>query len=82
MPAEYRHKRRVQFYETDMAGIVEVRLQIAEIAEKTIRYTCIISRGETKIATGSLTVACVSKRPNEPMRSIPISADIAARFAS
>ena len=134
MPSEYRLRRRVQFYETDMAGIVhfswfyrymeeaehamwreaglsiaqagseigwprvaasfdfhrplrfedefEVHLQITQIAETTIRYTCLISRGETKIATGSLTVACVSKRPNEPMRSIPIPADIAARFSS
>jgi YbgC/YbaW family acyl-CoA thioester hydrolase len=128
MPSEYRHKRRLQFYETDMAGIVhfswffrymeaehalwreaglsiaqggsgigwprvatsfdfhrplrfedefEVWLQITDIAEKTIRYACRITRDQTKFATGSLTIACVSNRPNEPMKSIPIPPDIA-----
>ena len=132
MPSEYRLKRRVQFYETDMAGIVhfswffrymeeaehalwreaglsifpagaeigwprvstsfdfhrplrfedefEVVLRVAAITEKTIRYTCHVTSGETKIATGALTIACVSKRHNEPMKSIPIPPDVAARF--
>ena len=132
MPSEYRLRRRVQFYETDMAGIVhfswffrymeeaehalwreaglsifpagaeigwprvstsfdfhrplrfedefEVVLRVAAITEKTIRYTCHVTSGETKIATGALTIACVSKRPNEPMKSIPIPPDVAARF--
>lgn len=132
MPAEYRLKRRVQFYETDLAGIVhfswffrymeeaehalwreaglsiaqtgaeigwprvatsfdfhrplrfedefEVLLRIEAIAEKTIRYTCLITKDETKIATGSLTIACVSKRPNEPMKAIPIPPEILGRF--
>ena len=29
---------------------------------------------------GDLTIICVRKRPNEPMRTISIPADIAARF--
>jgi acyl-CoA thioester hydrolase len=134
MPTEYRLKRRVQFYETDQAGIVhfscffrymeeaehalwreagmsiaqvgaeigwpristsfdfhrplrfedefEVSLQIVDIAERTIRYACLITRGETKIATGSLTIACVSKRPNEPMKSIAIPPDIVSRLSA
>ena len=104
---EHRLKRRVQFYETDMAGIVhfscyfrymeeaehamwrEAGLSIhrratprsagrasrrrssttarcasrtssrsgsasSAIDERTIRYTCLLSRGETRIATGTL----------------------------
>jgi acyl-CoA thioester hydrolase len=130
--SEYRLTRRVQFYETDAAGIVhfswffrymeeaehalwreaglsihpagseigwlrvatsfefrrplrfedefDVRLRIAEITRRTIRYTCLIAQGETTIATGDLTIACASKRPNEPMKSIDIPPDIAARF--
>jgi YbgC/YbaW family acyl-CoA thioester hydrolase len=132
LPSEYRLKRRVQFYETDAAGIVhftwffrymeeaehalwreaglsiappeakigwprvaasfdyhrplrfedefEVCIRIAAITEKNIRYTCLMTRGETKIATGSLTIACVSKGPQGAMKSIPIPAEIAARF--
>jgi YbgC/YbaW family acyl-CoA thioester hydrolase len=132
LASEYRLKRRVQFHETDAAGIVhfswffrymeeaehalwreaglsiaragtdigwprvaasfdfhrplrfedefEVWLRVAAIANKTIRYTCLLTSGDTKIATGTLTIACVRKRPNEPMKAIPIPPDIAARF--
>ena len=132
MASEYRLKRRVQFYETDAAGIVhfswffrymeeaehalwrqaglsiappeaeigwprvaasfefrrplrfedefEVWLGVAAITEKTIRYTCRMTMGDAQIASGSLTIACVTKRPQGAMKSIPIPADIAARF--
>ena len=59
----------------------EVWIRVAAMTEKTIRYACELSRGETKIATGTITVACVRTRPNEPMTSaIAIPAEIAARF--
>ena len=132
MPSEYRLTRRVQFYETDAAGIVhfswyfrymeeaehalwrmagltihspgseigwprvaasfefrrplrfedefDLHLQVAEVTRRTIRYTCEIAQENTAIANGDLTIACVLKRPGEPMRSIEIPADIAARF--
>ena len=132
MPSEYRLTRRVQFYETDAAGIVhfswyfrymeeaehalwrkaglsihrpgseigwprvaasfefrrplrfedefEVHLHVAEVTRRTIRYTCVIAQGDTTIANGDLTIACVLERPGEPMKSIEIPADIAARF--
>ena len=130
--SELRLKRRVQFYETDAAGIVhfswffryleeaehalwreaglsihppdseigwprvaasfefrvplrfedefEIRLRIAEMTRRTMRYTGSLVQGDTTIATGELTIACVRKRPNEPMKSIDIPADIAGRF--
>ena len=133
MPREYRHTRRVQFYETDAAGIVhfswffrymeeaehalwreaglsiapagaeigwpriaaafdyhrplhfeeefEVSIAIAAITRKTIQYTCLITQVPTKIATGNLTIACVSKRAREPLRAIEIPEEIAARFS-
>jgi YbgC/YbaW family acyl-CoA thioester hydrolase len=132
VPREYRHKRRVQFYETDAAGIVhfswffrymeeaehalwreaglsiapagaeigwprvaaafdyhrplhfedefEVSIAIAAITKKTIQYTCLITRGHTKIATGNLTIACVSKRAHEPLRAIEIPHEISSRL--
>jgi acyl-CoA thioester hydrolase len=130
--SEYRLARRVQFHETDAAGIVhfswffrymeeaehalwraaglsihpreseigwpristscefrrplrfedefEVRLRIAEITRRTMRYVCVLSQQETTVANGELTIACVLKRPDQPMKSIDIPADIAARF--
>ena len=132
MPSEYRLTRRVQFYETDAAGIVhfswyfrymeeaehalwrmaglsihppgsdigwprvaasfefrralrfedefEVRLQVVEVTTRTIRYTCLIAQQDTTVAKGDLTIACVLKRPGEPMKSIEIPADVAGRF--
>jgi acyl-CoA thioester hydrolase len=130
--SEHRLTRRVQFYETDAAGIVhfswffrymeeaehalwraaglsihpgnteigwprvaasfefkrplkfedefEVQLRVAEITRRTIRYACRIAQGEATIATGELTIACVRRSPGEPMKSIEIPPEIAARF--
>jgi acyl-CoA thioester hydrolase len=131
--SEFRLVRRVQFYETDAAGIVhfswffrymeeaehalwraagisihppgseigwprigascqfrrplrfedefEVRLRIAEMTKRTIRYTCVLAVGTAIVATGELTIACVLKRPNEPMNAIDIPPDVAALFS-
>ena len=132
MPSEIRLTRRVQFYETDAAGIVhfswffrymeeaehalwraaglsihpgqseigwprvatsfefkrplrfedefEVHLRIAEITRRTIRYMCRLSQGDATVATGELTIACVHRAAGEPLKSIEIPAEIAARF--
>ena len=132
MLSKYRLTRRVQFYETDMAGVVhfswyfrymeeaehafwraaglsvapadaevgwprvaasceyrrplrfedefDVVLRVAAITDRTIRFDCLLTRGVDEIATGSMTVACVSHRPGEPMRARTIPADISARF--
>ena len=58
----------------------EVILRIAEISEKRFRYVCELVSGDVKIASGTMTTACVRKRPNEPMRSVPIPPEISARF--
>jgi YbgC/YbaW family acyl-CoA thioester hydrolase len=58
----------------------EVWMRIVAMTSKTIRYACLVTQGETKIATGSLTIACVRHRPNEPMTAIEIPPEIAARF--
>jgi YbgC/YbaW family acyl-CoA thioester hydrolase len=133
MPSQHRLRRRVQFYETDMAGIVhfswffrymeeaehalwreaglsiagegapvgfprlaatcdfraplrfedefEVWIRVAEITRRTMRYACLITRGETRIATGAMTIACVGKRPGEAMKAVEFPPDIAARFS-
>ena len=128
----YRYARRVQFAETDQAGIVhfswyfrymeeaehalwraaglsiapadrvvvfprvaasfeylaplrfedefEVELGIETISRRSIRYVCTIRRGETTIATGSMTVACATKKTGEPLRGTDIPDDIASRL--
>jgi YbgC/YbaW family acyl-CoA thioester hydrolase len=131
MPSEYHLKRRVQFYETDMAGIVhftwffryleeaehamwreagvsiadgsgigwprvavsfeyyrplkfedefDVHLRIVAKDARTLRYEGIITKGDTHIATGTMTVKCVSRKPGEGLRSIDIPPDIDALF--
>ena len=130
--SEYRLRRRVQFYETDVAGIVhfswfyrymeeaehalwreaglsihppesefgwprvaasfdfhralrfedefDVVLRIAELTPKRIRYTCVLLKDEIKLATGTMTIACVRKRPDRQMESTEIPAEISSRF--
>lgn len=132
--SEFRLKRRVQFYETDLAGVVhfswyyryaeeaehalwraaglsiappggeigwprvsasfefreplrfeeefEVLVRVAAITSRTIRYTCLITRGDTTIATGTHTAVCVRQRPGGSMTATSIPDDIAARLAA
>ena len=68
--------RRPLYFEDEF----EVAIEVAAITTKTIQYAATVSRGDTEIATGSLTVACVRKSPGEPMRAIEIPHEIAARF--
>jgi acyl-CoA thioester hydrolase len=58
----------------------DVHIRIVAIGDKSIRYACELTMDDTTIASGSLTIVCVSKRANEPMKSIPIPEEIAARF--
>jgi YbgC/YbaW family acyl-CoA thioester hydrolase len=130
--SEHRLKRRVQFYEVDLAGLVhfswffrymeeaehalwreaglsiakfgelqgyprlaaqcdfhaplrfedefEVWIRVAAVNRRTMSYTFLMTRGDTKIATGSTTIACVSKPPDGPMKAIDIPEDVARRF--
>jgi acyl-CoA thioester hydrolase len=130
--SEHRISRRVQFHETDAAGLVhfsvffnyleeaehalwraaglsihppgtevgwprlatsfefheplffeeefEVLIRVVEMGRSTIRYTCHLTRGADRIATGSLTIICVSKRPGERMKAISVPDAVAARL--
>jgi len=130
--SEFQLRRRVQFYETDVAGIVhfswffrymeeaehamwreaglsihppgadigwprvaasfefqralrfeeefDVVLRVAAMTPKTMTYACVLQQGGTRIASGAMTIACVRKRPDQPMQAIAIPADVARRF--
>ena len=132
MVSEYRLRRRVQFHETDTAGIVhfswfyrymeeaehalwraaglsiappdaevgfprvaasfdfhrplrfedefEVRIRIAAVGARSIRYAAHVTKEGAAIATGSLTVACVARQAGAPLRSTAIPPEIASRF--
>lgn len=58
----------------------EVYIRIVAIDQKTIRYTCLLTRDDEPIATGTLTIICVSKRAGEPMKAVAIPPEIADRF--
>ena len=128
----FRYKRRVEFAETDMAGIVhfamffrymeeaehalwraagltiatpgetigwprvsaafdykaplhfedefEVTVEMARISRRTIDYAFTILREGRTIGTGSITTACVSKTPGQPMKSVGVPPDIVERL--
>ena len=132
MPSHHRLKRRVQFYETDAAGIVhfswfyrymeeaehalwrkadlsisprdaeigfprvsatfdfhhplhfedefEITITVVKITTKTIQYRTVITCQQRDIATGSMIVACVSKTPGQPIKSITINIEIDGRL--
>ena len=58
----------------------DIHIAIAAIEEKTIRYTCLLSREGERLASGALTIICVSKRPGQPMKAIALPDHIATRF--
>ena len=127
----FRYSRRIQFYETDMAGMVhfswylrymeeaeqalwraaglsivpadhavgfpriaaavdyhaplhfedliDVAIRVDAMTPRTIRYASVITRGETKAASGVITAVCVDRHAT-PIRAIDIPADIKRRF--
>ncbi len=129
--SESRYSRRVQFAETDMAGVVhfswyfrymeeaehalwreaglsiappdgelgfprvaaaldfhaplffedvfDVHVRVEAITGRSIRYAHTVTRGGTKIATGSMTAVCVKRTPE--MRAIEIPPNILAALS-
>ena len=59
----------------------DVLIRIAGFSQKTIRYACSITRGETPVASGRLIAACVRGTPGQPIKAVPIPQEIRDRFA-
>lgn len=59
----------------------EVLIRVAAITKRTIRYSFLMTRAETRIASGSATIACVGRRQGEPLKAIDIPPAIVGRFA-
>jgi YbgC/YbaW family acyl-CoA thioester hydrolase len=58
----------------------DVHIRIVAISQKSIRYSCVVSRGDTKIATGALTIVCVRVKAGEPMKAVRIPEGISSRL--
>ena len=59
----------------------DVTIRIAAVDEKTIRYSCVLTRGEERIASGTMKIICVGREhQGGPMKAKPIPEDIASRF--
>ncbi|MSO81979.1 MAG: acyl-CoA thioesterase [Acidobacteria bacterium] len=59
---------------------VDVTIRVAAMTPKSIRYACLVTRGEARIATGAMTVVCVSKGPDGSIKAVAIPVGIASRF--
>jgi acyl-CoA thioesterase FadM len=57
----------------------EARIQITAIREKTIAYSCTLTRNGETVALGTMTIACVRAIPGERLRAIPLPTEIVDR---
>jgi acyl-CoA thioester hydrolase len=60
----------------------EVHIRIVAMSQKSIRYSCLVMRDDIKIATGALTIVCVTAKSGEQMKAVGIPEAIASRFAA
>ena len=57
----------------------DVHIRVAAMTDKTMRYTCEVTRDQTSIATGRMTIVCATKQGDE-MKAVSFPPEIAARF--
>ena len=58
----------------------EALIQITSMREKTISYSCALTLAGESVAQGTMTVACVRPIPGEPLRAVPLPAEVVDRF--
>jgi YbgC/YbaW family acyl-CoA thioester hydrolase len=58
----------------------DVIVRIGALTRKTIEYDCTIVRGDVTVGTGTITTAFVTKVPGQPMKALPLPADIVERL--
>ena len=58
----------------------EVLTQMAKVTPRTIQWSHTIVRGDTIIATGSVTAACVRKQPDGSLKAVEIPSEILDRL--
>jgi YbgC/YbaW family acyl-CoA thioester hydrolase len=58
----------------------DARIRIVSIGAKSMRYVCTLTHGDDKVATGTVTVVCVSRGDDGVMKSRALPPEIAGRF--
>jgi acyl-CoA thioester hydrolase len=58
----------------------DARIRIVSIGEKSMRYACTLTKGDEKIATGRVTVVCVTRGQDGVMKACPLPPAVAGRF--
>lgn len=60
---------------------IDVTIRVAAMTSRSIRYACLITRGDVRIASGTLAVVSVRKGPEGAMEAVALPEDITSRFA-
>lgn len=60
--------------------VIEIRLQVTRMGVKSLTFDVEFYRDETRIAHGTLKTACCIVAHGQPLRSIPIPAEIADKI--
>jgi YbgC/YbaW family acyl-CoA thioester hydrolase len=58
----------------------EVRTEMAKVSARTIQWGHTLMRGDTLIASGTVTAVCVKEQPDGSIKAVEIPADILARL--
>jgi acyl-CoA thioesterase FadM len=58
----------------------DVHLRVTAMTKRSIRYSCVLSDGNTKIATGTLVIVCVRRQANGALTATEIPPEITARI--
>ena len=59
---------------------VDIHVRIVKITRASMAYACAVSRGGERIATGALTIVCVTRGEDGRMASAPFPDDVRSRF--
>jgi YbgC/YbaW family acyl-CoA thioester hydrolase len=60
----------------------DIAIRIDAVTAKSIGYVCEITRGDVRIATGRMTVVCVTASSDGTLRATPIPERITSRLAA
>jgi acyl-CoA thioester hydrolase len=60
---------------------VDIQVRIVSISNRSMKYTCTMTRNGQPVATGSATIVCVAYQPDKSIKAVPIPPEIASRFA-
>jgi YbgC/YbaW family acyl-CoA thioester hydrolase len=58
----------------------DAEIRITAITEKTMAYACTLWRGQMRVASGTMTIACVSTQAGQPMKAMAFPPEIIGRF--